>query len=104
MDAVGPETKVKSNRFTVPALRYILVTWLLVLGTVGYLDRTNISIAGIQIGRQLGIDNIHLGWIFSAFLIGYAAFQIPGGGKRAAQAHRSHGNIAQTANPIYNWN
>jgi ACS family glucarate transporter-like MFS transporter len=79
MGAVGPEIDAKSNRFTIPALRYILVTWLLVLSTVAYLDRTNISIAGIQIGRQLGIDNIHLGWIFSAFLIGYAAFQVAGG-------------------------
>jgi MFS transporter, ACS family, glucarate transporter len=60
-------------------LRYGLVLWVLVLSTVGYLDRTNISIAGIQISSQFGFDNIHLGWVFSAFLIGYAAFQIPGG-------------------------
>jgi len=37
----------------------------------------NISIAGVQISKQFGIDNSHLGWIFSAFLIGYASFQIP---------------------------
>jgi len=39
----------------------------------------NISIVGVEIGKEFGIDNSHLGWIFSAFLIGYAAFQIPGG-------------------------
>ncbi|MEO8736926.1 MAG: MFS transporter, partial [Edaphobacter sp.] len=59
--------------------RYLLVVWLLVLSAVAFLDRTNISIAGVQISREFGIDNSHLGWIFSAFLIGYAAFQIPGG-------------------------
>lgn len=59
--------------------RYLLVTWLLVLSAVAFLDRTNISIAGVQIGKEFGIDNTHLGWVFSAFLIGYAAFQIPGG-------------------------
>ncbi len=60
-------------------IRYLLVAWLFVLSAVAYLDRTNISIAGIQIGREFGIDHAHLGWVFSAFLIGYAAFQIPGG-------------------------
>jgi ACS family glucarate transporter-like MFS transporter len=60
-------------------LRYLLVLWLLVLSAVGFLDRTNISIAGVQISREFHLDNTHLGWVFSAFLIGYAAFQIPGG-------------------------
>jgi MFS transporter, ACS family, glucarate transporter len=60
-------------------LRYLLVFWLMVLSAVGFLDRTNISIAGVQIAREFRIDNPHLGWVFSAFLLGYAAFQIPGG-------------------------
>jgi ACS family glucarate transporter-like MFS transporter len=60
-------------------MRYLLVLWVLVLSTIAFLDRTNISIAGVQIGKEFGIDNSHLGWIFSAFLIGYASFQIPGG-------------------------
>ncbi len=59
--------------------RYLLVLWLMVMSAVAFLDRTNISIAGVQIGREFKIDNAHLGWVFSAFLIGYAAFQIPGG-------------------------
>lgn len=62
-----------------PPIRYWLVLWLLVLSAVAFLDRTNISIAGVQIGREFSIDHAHLGWVFSAFLIGYAAFQIPGG-------------------------
>lgn len=60
-------------------MRYLLVTWLFVLSAVAYLDRTNLSIAGIQIGHEFHIDNTHLGWVISAFLIGYAAFQIPAG-------------------------
>jgi ACS family glucarate transporter-like MFS transporter len=55
------------------------VIWLFVLSAVAYLDRTNISIAGLQIGKEFGIPNTQLGWVFSAFLIGYAAFQIPAG-------------------------
>ena len=60
-------------------MRYLLVLWVLVLSTIAFLDRTNISIAGVQISKEFGIDNSRLGWIFSAFLIGYASFQIPGG-------------------------
>jgi len=60
-------------------IRYLLVLWLTVLSAVAYLDRTNISIAGIEIAREFGVSNIRLGWIFSAFLIGYAGFQIPAG-------------------------
>ena len=64
---------------SLPPIRYLLVLWLFVLSAVAYLDRTNISIAGVQISREFAVDNTHLGWIFSAFLIGYAAFQIPAG-------------------------
>jgi ACS family glucarate transporter-like MFS transporter len=60
-------------------IRYLLVGWLFVLSTIAFLDRTNISIAGPEIAREFHIDNSHLGWIFSGFLVGYAAFQIPGG-------------------------
>ena len=55
-------------------IRYLLVLWLLVISAVAFLDRTNISIAGVQLGGEFGIDNARLGWVFSAFLVGYAAF------------------------------
>jgi ACS family glucarate transporter-like MFS transporter len=64
---------------SLPPIRYLLVLWLFVMSAVAYLDRTNISIAGVHIGREFGVDNTHLGWVFSAFLIGYAAFQVPAG-------------------------
>jgi ACS family glucarate transporter-like MFS transporter len=60
-------------------VRLFLVFWLFVLSAVGFLDRTNISIAGVEIAKEFAIDKIHLGWIFSAFLLGYAGFQIPAG-------------------------
>lgn len=60
-------------------MRYLLVVWILVLGAIAFLDRTNVAIAGGAIARDFHIDNTHLGWVFSAFLVGYAAFQIPGG-------------------------
>lgn len=60
-------------------VRYLLVCWLLVLSAIAFVDRTNISIAGVEISREFHLDNSHLGWIFSAFLLGYAFFQVPGG-------------------------
>ena len=60
-------------------VRSLLVFLLFLLSAVGYLDRTNISIAGRAIRDELHTDNLHLGYIFSAFLIGYAGFQILGG-------------------------
>jgi MFS transporter, ACS family, glucarate transporter len=60
-------------------IRYLLVFWIMALSAIAFLDRTNISVAGLQISRDFGIDNTRLGWVFSAFLIGYAAFQIPAG-------------------------
>jgi MFS transporter, ACS family, glucarate transporter len=61
------------------AIRKVLVLWMFLLSAVAFLDRTNISIAGGFIRDELGIDNVRLGWIFSSFLIGYAAFQVVGG-------------------------
>src|SRR6202789_1786851 len=59
--------------------RFLLAFWLFVLSAISFLDRTNISIAGLQISRDYGLGNQRLGWIFSAFLIGYAGFQVPAG-------------------------
>jgi len=56
-----------------------LIFLLFILSSIAFLDRTNISVAGVQMRAEYGLDQIHLGWVFSAFLIGYAAFQVPAG-------------------------
>jgi ACS family glucarate transporter-like MFS transporter len=60
-------------------VRWLLVFWLFVLSAVSFLDRTNISIAGSSLATDYGLSNQQLGFVFSAFLIGYALFQTPGG-------------------------
>jgi MFS transporter, ACS family, glucarate transporter len=60
-------------------IRFYLTFWLFVISSVAFLDRTNISIAGPQISKEYGLGNQQLGWIFSAFLIGYAVCQVPAG-------------------------
>ncbi len=60
-------------------MRWFLVFGLFILSAVAYLDRVNISIAGSSIAAEYHLGNIQLGWIFSAFLVGYGLFQTPGG-------------------------
>jgi ACS family glucarate transporter-like MFS transporter len=60
-------------------VRWLLIFWLFVLSAVANLDRVNISIAGTLIASDYHLSKIQLGWIFFAFLAGYALFQTPGG-------------------------
>jgi ACS family glucarate transporter-like MFS transporter len=60
-------------------VRWFLIFWLFVLSVVAFLDRVNISIAGSSLAAAYHLSNVQLGWIFSAFLAGYALFQTPGG-------------------------
>jgi MFS transporter, ACS family, glucarate transporter len=60
-------------------VRWLLVIWMFVVSAIAYLDRVNISIAGHTIIEQYNLSNVELGWIFSAFVVGYAIFQTPGG-------------------------
>ena len=60
-------------------IRAGLVFWIFLLSAVAYLDRINLSIAGPDISREFGLGNVRLGWVMSAFLIGYAASQVLAG-------------------------
>jgi len=60
-------------------LRWTLVFWLFVLSATAYLDRVNVSIAAQAIQKEYQVSNVELGWVFSAFVAGYALFQAPGG-------------------------
>jgi MFS transporter, ACS family, glucarate transporter len=60
-------------------VRWVLIFWMFVISAIAYLDRVNISIAGRSIQEEFHLDNIRLGWVFSAFVLGYALFQAPGG-------------------------
>ena len=46
---------------------------------ISYIDRTVISLAIVQIGEDLTLDASKLGIVLSAFFMGYAIMQIPGG-------------------------
>ncbi len=60
-------------------VRWFLVIWMFVVSAIAYLDRVNNSIGGHTIIEQYHLSSVKLGWIFSAFVLGYAIFQTPGG-------------------------
>ena len=60
-------------------IRWLLIGWLFVISAVAYLDRVNISIAGQFLQKELRLSDTQLGWVFSAFVFGYALSQAPGG-------------------------
>ncbi|HEX8984256.1 MAG TPA: MFS transporter [Bryobacteraceae bacterium] len=60
-------------------LRWLLIFWMFLMSAIAYLDRVNISIAAQAIQTEYALSNVQLGWVFSAFVFGYALFQAPGG-------------------------
>lgn len=60
-------------------VRWLLLAWIFVMSAITYLDRVNISISGARLAQEYHLSDVQLGWIFSAFVVGYAIFQVPGG-------------------------
>ena len=60
-------------------VRIGIVVLLFVTVVINYLDRSSMSIAGPVLGRDLGLNNVTLGLLFSAFAWAYAPLQVPGG-------------------------
>ena len=60
-------------------VRYHMIGLLFCGTVVNYIDRVNISVAAPVIMKEAGWDKSQFGLVFSAFLIGYALLQIPGG-------------------------
>ena len=59
--------------------RWKILALLTLISVITYVDRVNISVAARQMMPALGLTQIQMGYVFSAFVLGYALFQIPGG-------------------------
>jgi MFS transporter, ACS family, glucarate transporter len=60
-------------------VRWHVMALLLVVTALTFLDRLNLSIAGKFIQDEFHLGTQTMGWILSAFVLGYALFQVPGG-------------------------
>lgn len=59
--------------------RWVILALLFSISVVTYIDRVNISITARQMMPAFGLTDQQMGHIFSAFVLGYALCQIPGG-------------------------
>ncbi len=59
--------------------RYLLVFLTFLLTIILYVDRVCISVAKEDIVGELGLSDQQMGWVLSAFALGYALFQTPSG-------------------------
>ena len=56
--------------------RYRAAGFLLALAAVTYLDRVCISVLAPEMARDLSLTKIQMSFVFSAFAVAYAAFEI----------------------------
>ena len=59
--------------------RYILLYFACALSVITYIDRVCIGSSAPAIRAELGLTAVQMGWVFSAFTLAYAVFEIPSG-------------------------
>jgi ACS family glucarate transporter-like MFS transporter len=59
--------------------RFAVLAFGVALAGVTYLDRVCISVTAKQIMRDLSLDQVQMSFVFSAFTLAYAIFEIPSG-------------------------
>src|SRR5262252_6777501 len=64
---------------TASRARFTLLRFAFALSVVTYLDRVCIATAATSIREDLHLTAVQMGWIFSAFTLAYAIFEIPSG-------------------------
>src|SRR5258708_6222879 len=60
-------------------VRWVIFAYLFGFAFLAYLQRTSFSVTAVQMMEELGITQVELGWLLTAYLVVYTAFQLPGG-------------------------
>ncbi|HVV45195.1 MAG TPA: MFS transporter, partial [Bryobacteraceae bacterium] len=58
-------------------VRYKVVGVAATLAALTYLDRVCISVLAPSIQKEFSLTQVQMSWVFSAFTISYAMFEIP---------------------------
>jgi ACS family glucarate transporter-like MFS transporter len=74
VEAVVAPVSVQPTR-----IRWLMIGMIFVADVLMFIDRVNISIAAKYIIPEYGLTEVQMGSVFSAFVLGYALLQIPGG-------------------------
>ena len=57
--------------------RYVVILFMVTLAMVTYLDRACIGAMKKDIAADFNLDDAQMGWVFTAFILAYAIFEIP---------------------------
>lgn len=79
MNAKTAPLAVPRDEARVGRRRFVVLSLIFFVTVLNYADRATMSIAGTGVVKDLGLDPVMLGMIFSAFAWAYALGQIPGG-------------------------
>jgi MFS transporter, ACS family, glucarate transporter len=60
-------------------VRYWVIVFAVTLAIITYIDRVCISFAALSMRKDLGLDAVQMGKVFSIFILAYALFEVPGG-------------------------
>ncbi|WP_407150829.1 MFS transporter [Bradyrhizobium sp. ORS 86] len=74
MSAIVSAAEARRSR-----VRLLIVTMLFLVTTVNYADRATLSIAGPALSKELHLDPVAMGYVFSAFGWSYVIAQVPCG-------------------------
>jgi ACS family glucarate transporter-like MFS transporter len=75
----APVHRVEEPARTSRRSRYLVIGGLFLLSLITYIDRAAISAAKGPMAGDLSLSDAQMGLVFSAFALGYAAAQMPGG-------------------------
>lgn len=59
-------------------VRHLVLALLFAFAFTGYVQRTSLSVAAERMMPELGLTQVQVGWLFTAFLFTYSVFQVPG--------------------------
>ena len=57
--------------------RYVVMGFMVTLAMVTYLDRACIGAMAPKIAEEFALDEGQMSWVFFAFILAYAIFEIP---------------------------
>jgi sugar phosphate permease len=61
-----------------PRIRWLVMFLIFGFAVAGYLQRQGVGIAAERMMPELGLTQVQVGWLLTAFLFFYAIFQVPG--------------------------
>src|SRR5262249_45343297 len=78
-EASAPELELTDDARRPSRVRWMVLALLCLVSFMAYVLRTNMSIAGEAMMKDLGLTELQFGIVLAAFAWGYGLFQLPGG-------------------------